>query len=82
MYMMTHTTSYSIQSLDKLHESSSCSGGLAELVRLDRGRPHGLLNGGCHFLDAPRNRFPSTDFCPMDMMMQQVKEMNLLRPKN
>ena len=51
-----------------------------DLVWLEGGQPLSLLHGGHHFHDAPRNRFPETDVCPMDFLLNQVKVMNLVRP--
>ena len=75
-------TSHSIASLDAMNRSPVDAGGDTDIVRIEHGRPSGLLNGGCHFFDAPRNRLPATDHCPMDSMLEQVKLLNLTRPKN
>ena len=74
--------SHSIASLDAMNRSPDDAGGSTDIVRIEHGRPTSLLNGGCHFLDAPRNRLQATDHCPMDTMLEQVKSMNLTRPKN
>ena len=50
------------------------------LVRLERGRPNTLLHKGNHFKDAPRNRTVTTDRCPMDDMIEQLKRLNLVCP--
>ena len=50
------------------------------LVRLEQGRPNVLLHGGSHFEDAPINRRPNADRCPMDDIIDSVKRQNLVRP--
>ena len=39
-----------------------------------------LMKMADHFYDAPASRKTETEWCLMDYMIQQVKEMNLQRP--
>ena len=55
-------------------------GGNADLVQLERGRPRQLLHGGAHFHDAPHNRNPSNNNCPMDDMYKLIEHKQLMRP--
>ena len=52
----------------------------ASLIRLDCSRPRALLHGGNHFMDARHNRAVATERCPIDNILQQVKERQLMRP--
>ena len=60
---------------------SGISGTNEDAIAIDEnGCPTDLLNHGHHFYDAPASRKTETEWCPMDDMIQQVKEMNLQRP--
>ena len=74
--------SFSVRYMDALHNRvDNCISSDSNLISLERGRPTALLHGGSHFFDAPRNRLPENNECPMDKMIQQVKNQNLERPK-
>ena len=74
-------TTFVVQYMDDLHNHvSNCIRSDKNLARLDRGRPNGLLHGGNHFHDAPHNRTPPIECCPMGDIMAQVKILNLVRP--
>ena len=62
------------------HMSGSSSDQVA--VSIDENScPTDLLGHGHHFHDAPTNRRTETTFCPMDGMIEQVKDQNLQRPR-
>lgn len=72
---------FALNYMDALKDCvDDCIGGDPSLVRIEGGRPTSLLHGGSHFHNAPRNRLPATQICPMDKMREQVKRLNLVRP--
>ena len=49
-------------------------------VRLDRNLQLSLINNCNNFTDAPKNRNVTIERYPMDNILQQVREKNLVRP--
>ena len=72
---------FSVRYMDSILPSMLPEGGDNRLVMVDGNRPTSLLNRSSHFQDAPAcRRAADTEWAPMDEMMQQVKELNLIRP--
>ena len=46
----------------------------------ENGCPTDILGHRHHFHDTPRSRKADTSLCPMDLMIEQVKRLNLRRP--
>ena len=78
---MTVRTAQNIQRRVTLSNNLSGNSTKEYAVTFDEnGCPNDLLSHGHHFHDAPRSRKADTSTCPMDLMLDQVKRLNLRRP--